>query len=348
MMHGVGRVRILLLLFPCVVGMASGCGGGGSKKSKIWVYQYPDFYQPSLKRVAVLPFANRTRVAGVGARISDTVSAILTNNGTYEVYTRAHLKDILAERDLADAGIIDGDVAIEIGRLKSVQALVCGVCDRYETATKHETRYRPEAIWGRNQQGQAVITGWRQVPYQWTRHDGFVECQVVVIDCTTGRQIAAVRQPSNWWASGSPPKYGPADAVRNAEQDQVARIARAIAVTRSRIKLKGKVLRTATDLYDQEWDWQKEILPSDEHFSVVVKLPAEADRNNFKITVVPKDRRDVVVEHAFVWSKANERQGFRFKVGPIVEKFGFGEYQAKLYSGPEPIARYTFKIVEER
>ena len=37
-----------------------------------------------------------------------------------------------------------------------------------------------------------------------------------------------------------------------------------------------------------------------------------------------------------------------FAVRPILEKGGFRAYRAKLYSGPEPIATYKFKIVEER
>jgi len=342
------RVPLELLLTLVVVLPLAGCGGGGSKKGKIWVYHYPDFYQPQLKRVAVVPFENRTRARGVGDTIGDKVSTLLTNNGTYEVYTRAHLADILEEQDASAAGIIEGDLAKKIGRLKSVQALVCGVCNRYETATRNETRYNRVPIWGTDADGDTVITGWRKVPYQWTRHDAFVECQVVVVDTVTGRQIAAVHDPSNIRATGSPPKYGPADTLRAAEDDQVARVVRAIAVTRTRIKLKGTVLKTASGLYDQEWEWQKKFLPDDDKLYLVVKLPPEADRNNFRLTIVPKNGREVLAEEAFTWSKQHERFGYAFAVQPIFERGGLGEYRAKLYSGPEPIARYDFRIVEER
>ena len=340
--------RCVILLCSGLVLAASGCGGGGSKKSKIWVYQIPDFYQADLKRVAVVPFGNRTAMRGVGGQICDKISGILTNNGTYEVYTRQHLKDVLKEQDAVSAGILEADEAIRIGKLKAVQVLICGVVNRYETDTRSETRYNQVPVFGRDAAGNAVITGFRQVPYVWTRHDAFVECQVVVIDTTTGQQIAAFHNPSNIWASGSPPEYGPAEVLRAAEEDQVAKIVQAIAVTRTQIKLKGSVLKTATELYDQEWTWEKEFTPQDEQFYVVVKLPAEADRNNFKITIIPKDGREVMAEQALVWSKQYERYGYIFKVKPIFDQGGFGEYSAKLYSGPEPIARYDFKIVEER
>ena len=212
-MSGPGRAAMWcgfgLLLWP----LLAGCDGGSSK-SKIWVYQYPDFYKPNLKRVAVLPFADRTRHRGAGGRIGDRISAILTNNRTYEVYTRQHLDDILSEQDLAAAGIVEADLARKIGRLKSVQALICGVCDRYEVTTRNETRYNTVPVWGKNRQGQPAVTSWKKIPYPWTLHNAFVECHVVVIDTVTGRQIAAVHDPSSTWAAGSPPKYTAADLLR--------------------------------------------------------------------------------------------------------------------------------------
>ena len=325
----------------------AGCDGGSSK-SKIWVYHYPDFYQPQLKRVAVVPFGNRTRDRDVADTISDQVSVLLTNNGTYEVYTRAHLADILKEQDASAAGIIEGDLAKKIGRLKSVQALICGVCDRCETTTRNETRHNQVAIWGTNKKGKKVITGWKKVPYRWTRHDAFVECGVVIVDTVTGRQISAVNDPSNVWCAGNPPKQSPADALRAAKNDQATRIVRALAVTRTQIKLKGSVLKTASGLYDQEWEWQKEFLPDAEKLYLVVKLPPEADRNNFRLTIVPQESREVLAEEAFTWSKQHGRHGYAFAIKPIFDRGGIGEYRAKLYSGPEPIAHYDFKIVEER
>jgi len=341
------RTGAWLSLFVVAMPLVTGCTGGRAK-DKIWIYQYPSFYAPRLKRIAVLPFGDRTRARGVGGRISDKVSAILTSNGTYEVYTRQHLRAVLTEQDLAASGIIDADVAKKIGRVGDVQALVCGICNRYETQTRNETRHNTVPVWGTNAQGHRVITGSRKVPFRWTRHDAFVECQVWVIDGVTGKQIAAVHSPSSYYAQGSPPKYAAPDLLRMAEEDQVGRIVRAIAVTRRQIELKGDVLKTATGLYDQKWDWQQRIAPGDKRFYVVVALPQVADRNNFKITIVPKGEREVLAETAFAWKKTYGRRGYGFRVKPIIDKRGFGAYQAKLYSGPEPIAWYDFQIVEAR
>ncbi len=333
-------------LAGCVAVLAAaGCGDGGSSKGRIVVYQYPDFYQPDLKRVAVLPFASRVPDRSAGPRISDKVSAILTNNRTYEVYTRQNLADLLAEKDLADAGIIDADTAMEIGRLKSVQALICGVCNRYEAVSRTEQRVHNVPIWGQDERGRQVIVGFRPVPYTWLRYDAFVECQVVVIDTQTGLQIAAVHDPTTAWAEGSPPGVAMADLLRRAEEDQVARIVQAIAVVRKEIKLRGDVLRTAAGRYDQKWDWQKKFTSEQKEFFVVVRLPPEADRNHFRIALVRKGQREDLAEQAFVWDKQHERFGYGFETAALVERGGFGDYEAKLYSGPEPIARYGFSLV---
>lgn len=323
-----------------------GCGGG-SKKDKIWIYQIPDFYAPELKRVAVLSFADPPGRPGVGRRIGDQVAALLTNNRTYEVYTREHLRDILAEKDLADADIIDADTAMEIGKAKSVQALIVGRCNRFDCTTRRETRYNAVPIFGNDANGNVIITGYNQVPYQWVRHEAFVNCNVTVIDCKTGRHIAAVNDPMNFWADGSPPKYNAQDCMNAAEQNAVINIVRGLAVTRTEIKLKGDPVKTATELYDNKWDFQRNIPGERENFFVVIKLPPEADRNQFKVTIVPKEGRDVLAEQEFTWSKQYERFGYSFPVKPLLDKNGYGEYKAKLYSGPEPIATYNFKIVEK-
>jgi hypothetical protein len=335
------RLALLGLVF------AAGCGDS-TKKDKIWVYQIPEFYRPDLKRIAVIPFSNHTGVQGVAEFISDQLATTLTNNGTYEVYTRTHLADIFKERDAVLAGILSADDAMMIGQAKAVQALVCGDCYRFEAGTHSETRYATVPIWGTNAEGYPVITGWKQEPYLWTRNEAFVECNVVLIDTATGRQLGAVNDPTHLWAEGRKPEYSARQLLDSADDDQVYRIARALAVTRTQIKIKGDVLKTALGLYDNEYEWERKLTPADETFLCVVQLPAEADRNNFRITVVPDKEREVLAEDAFTWDKQYARMGRTFQLRPIFEKGGYRSYRAKLYSGPEPIATYKFEIVEKR
>ena len=97
---------------------------------------------------------------------------------------------------MADAGIIEGEMAMEIGRLKAVQALICGVCDRFDVQSRQEIRYNTVPQFGTDAYGNVIVTGYVNVPYQWARHDANVECRVVIVDTTTGRQIGAVTDPT--------------------------------------------------------------------------------------------------------------------------------------------------------
>jgi len=349
-MKPVLRALLLIVLPVAAALLSSGCGGGG-QKDKIQIYRYPGFYNPKapIKRVAVHKFENRTRRRGAGALISDKISAYLTNNGTYEVYDRQRLKGkILAEQDMALTDLFDPQKAIATGKLISAQVLIYGACNRYEVTTQTETRYNNVPIMGTNAQGFPFIRGWRQVPYQWTRHDAIVECHVLVVDAVTGRQIAAVQSPSTFWASGSPPNYTAADCLRRAEQTQVNLIYKALAITRQDIELKDDVLQTATALYDNKWDWQRRIAIGDGDFFVVVRLPSAADKNRFKLIILPKGTRTAAAERTFAWPGRSATYGLRFNAKKITAAHGFGKFTAKIYSGSEPFATYDFEIAEKR
>ncbi len=343
-------VRHRRVWFVCLLaGLPIGCGGGGGgRKDRIVVTRIPDFYKGDLTRLAVVPFGNRTGVRGAAERIGDRISAELTNNATYEVYTRSHLCDILAEHDAIAAGIIDADLARTIGRVKAVQALICGVLNRYDADTRHEIRSIPVPTWGQDAYGNAVITGWQQIPYDWYRHEVTVDCQVVVLDAVTGRQIAAVSQPVSLSAEGTPPKHIASLLLLAAEAQLIRHVLESVAVTRKEIKVPKDAVRIACDFYDQEWDWQDRFTPDMDSVHVVVRLPAEADRNNFRITIVPKGGREVLAETDFTWNKEHERESYRFSVQELLDRNGYGDYQAKLYSGPSPVAWRNFRIVEPK
>jgi hypothetical protein len=175
-----------------------------------------------------------------------------------------------------------------------------------------------------------------------------VDCQVVVLDAVTGKQIAAVSRPITLSEDGSPPKKNADQLLQEAEARLVAHIVESLAVTRKEIKVPKDALKIACDFYDQEWDWQDEFTPEMETVHVVVRLPPEADRNGFRITIVPKEGREILAETGFTWSKEHERESYKFPVKDLLERNGYGDYQAKLYSGPTPIAWRNFRIQEPK
>ena len=316
-----------------------GCNGG--KKSTITVVRHPEFYQPELKRVAVIPFGDQSGNPEAAKYMGRRLETALVNNKTYEVYTREHLKEVLSEQDLAAAGIVDSDVARRIGKLGSVQALICGVCSRYGSKSREVMVEK----WVYSQSGSYTV----KVPV--TLREAIVECNVVVIDTSTGKHLAAVNSsaPFSWRSDMRAPKnIRRMSVIQVAESLCLARIIDNIAVTKKEVKLKGKPLRIATGQYDAKWDVQDRIIPADQKLFAVVALPSEAAHNTFKITIVPKDKRVDLAEQTLVWPEQTTDRGYAFDVKPLVDKNGLGVYQAKLYSGPEPVAWYDFEIVEKR
>lgn len=243
MLPGDEMKRLTWLIAFGLVFLLAGCNAG--KKSRITVVRYPDFYQPELKRVAVIPFGDQTGNPEVGKYMARRLETALINNKTYEVYTREHLKTLLAEDDLAAAGIIDSEMAKRIGQRGSVQALICGVCSRHASGSRQVTMEK----WVYAKSGSYKV----QVPV--TVYDALVECNVVVIDTATGRHLTGVN--SNVPLSirenvGLPRKLA---SLRGLPVIQVAEILclghilENIAVLRTEIKLKGTVLRIATGQY---------------------------------------------------------------------------------------------------
>jgi hypothetical protein len=77
-----------------------------------------------------------------------------------------------------------------------------------------------------------------------------------------------------------------------------------------------------------------------------VTLPPSCDRNHFRITMVRKDQREDLAEQQLTWDRKDSERGAGFQFSPkeLAAKGGLGEYEAKFYSGPEPVLRTTFKI----
>ena len=325
--------------FALLLALAAGCGGGHLKF--VQVTRYPTFYQPELKRVAVIQFRNQTGVPEAGEYMSRRLEIALTTNKTYDVYSRQNLKDVLTEQDLSATDLVAPETAQRIGKLTGVQAIICGVCSRYAANTRLVTVKK----WIYVPNGRSYIA---EVPA--TQHEALVECNVVVIDAATGQQIAAVHAPAPVaWVEGTPaPWLGTGSVLQYAEMLSIAKVVQEIAVTRKLIRLGKEVLRTATGEYDAKPDCQDRFVPADTDVQGVVTLPAEACRNTFKLTIVRKNEREDLADQEFVWAEGSATEYYKFPIATLVEKGGYGLYTMKLYSGHAPIAWHDFEILQKR
>jgi hypothetical protein len=72
----------------------------GGCETKFTVNHYPDFYKPSIRSVAVLPFENATNRKGAGEIAATHLSVALATNGTYKVTGPAQLEQTLKEKEM--------------------------------------------------------------------------------------------------------------------------------------------------------------------------------------------------------------------------------------------------------
>jgi len=324
--------------------LAATAGLGGCTK-EIWVTQYPSFYNPDLKTVAIVPFRNQSTGKNAGNVIADKLASAMMQNGTYKVYNRNDLKALMDQNDLEIA--FGGDTAAATKTFKKftdVQAIITGAVTTYSGTSHNQNKQDP--VYGYDSYGNMYVAGYRK--YVWTRNEANVSVTATMIRVSDGSTIHATASPA-WarvWAEGSPPKKDPFACAANAADMVVNQLIEHFAVVRKKIKVEvDKALRTASELYDNEWTFTNDFKATDENMFVVVALPACCDRNRFRIAIVRKGERKDVISREVTWTKKHSSYGYAFNPKDIAAKGGGpGTYEVKFYSGPEPVLRHTFNI----
>jgi hypothetical protein len=330
-------------LFLVLIALLSAAAGIGCDK-KITITRVPTFYTQELTSIAVAPFRNQTAYGGAGDIMADKVAAGLIANGTYHVVNRNDLKAVLDEKDLQMALSNDPGAAGQLSKLTNVQAILTGTVATY-AATSNRTP-KKEPVYQYTKQGQAYVAGYRQ--YVHTRNEANVSVTATLIRVSDGQPIY-VTPEALWqrnWAEGSPPKKDPHALLNEAATAVAKGVVLTFAPTRMTIKVdEGKALRTASELYDDEWSYTDDFNCSDEEMFVVVALPSSCDRNTFRIAIVRKDERQDLAEQTITWDAQYKGFGYRFSPRDIAAKGGGpGEYEVKFYSGAKPVLRHKFRI----
>lgn len=331
--------RTLWVLLVAGLSVVGGCS------KKIWVIQTPDFYTPDLKTVAVVPFRDQSGWRGAGEIISDKLSSALMANGAYQVFNRSDLRTVLDEQDLKIAfGDDAAAAATTLHKLGNVQAVLVGTVTTYSATSNNQQRQDP--VYAYDRQGNRYVAGHRT--YVYTRNEGNVQVTASLLRTADGTTIAATSEPAwaRFWSEGSPPRKDAHACVADAASSVVAQLVEQFAPVRKQVSINaGKALRTASDLYDNEWAFTDTFAATDQKMYVVVELPPACDRNPFKLTIVRKDQREDLAVEEFRWDKQYGSYGYTFNPSEVATKGGGpGEYEVKFYSGPEPVLRRVFRI----
>lgn len=335
---------VLLLLPACLCG----CG-----EKEIVITHYPSFYREDLKTIAVVPFRNATPMQRVGNILSDALAAQLAANGTYRIYNRNDLKILRDEQDLrTEQGLSNEQIAERFRNLADVDAILVGTVNTYAATRHDDPRTEQTPIWQYNPYTrQMYIAGYQTRQYVFTRNEGNVSVTAALIRVPDGGTIYATPSPvtGNFWAQGSPPPYDAYACLNQAVNQAVQGLVQTFAVTRSKIKVKEREhFRTAAELYDNKWTWKDTFKASDSQAYIVATLPKVCDRNRFRITILRRKTRKDIFAEDIVWQAVPTTEytarGYAFSPQTLFAEGGPGEYEAKFYSGPEPVMRHTFRI----
>jgi len=333
--------------------LLGGCNGGRAT----FVTQYPRWEFQRYERIGVLPGRAAVPQAASQAEVlSDRLTTLLTQNGTFTVLSRAELKDVMTEQDLSRlVDAVDEGTALPEGRLKVAQALVVTKITDYKLIAEKERQTIPRyALDSRgrillDRAGRPIIAGEDVI---WVyRHGAEVEGSVRVIDAATGKILvshSARVTPKARVGHGQPPKQRPEDLAAEAVRELSVAFYKAIAPTRTRVKLKSDMLVIASDYFDGRYEETKKLPRTREDFLLVVRnLPEECERNNFRVALAELEGRQNLFEEEFVWSGSIGPEGVSFRV-PLAKLTATGgeKFVAKLYSGrdPEPILKREFSL----
>ena len=336
MRDSAGTACRLAVISSLLLVSLAGCG------KKIVVVQYPPFEAEGLETIAVMPFRNQTTVDSAGQIIADKLAAAMMANGSYTVYSRNDLRALTDEADLQLA-LGDGTATpTDFQRLTRVQAILTGSVNVYAGTTNSQRRREP--VYGYTNNGKRYIQGYRD--FVWTVNEANVSVTASLIRVRDGQTLYATPQAATArrHLEGSPPSKDCFALANEATTDVVQQLLEQFAPVRKEVRISPDAIKTASELYDNAWTYTDRFSRDTEKMYAVVTLPPICERNKFRLTVVRKDQREDLASQEFVWDCQYKSFGYVFSPREIAAKAGPGEYELKLYSGPEPVAKRAFRI----
>ncbi|MFP4522823.1 MAG: CsgG/HfaB family protein [Fibrobacterota bacterium] len=100
----------------------------------------PDSLKPS---IAVFIFKDVNRASeeeGLGRSFSEMLTTSMIKAGFFSVIERSQLDKILNEQSLGQSGIIEGETAVEVGKVLGVDGVVIGSISKYDDSVEGDVR----------------------------------------------------------------------------------------------------------------------------------------------------------------------------------------------------------------
>lgn len=330
---------------------------------KTVITRHPAWSYENYRRVAVVPFGVSSRDAIPAAdRVGDRVVHLLSRNGAFTVFSRGDLQAVLTEEDLSH--LSDGSdpaTAIPAGRVQTADALVVGRVTEFALVRERVDRRVPRPLVDahghsvRDRYGRPVILSEELVPI--FRHEARVAASVRVVNAATGEVLFSqecgpiVVQDE---AEGGPPRRSAESLADEAADRLASEICASLSPLSLTVKLHSDSLIVASGFFDGKYDKIDKVQASSGRFLVVVReLPAECDRNRFRIAVALDDAKQNAIERDFVYEHNDGPRGVEIEI-PVAEllplvKDRKAKFYVKLYNGRDtkPLLDRSFKLYRE-
>lgn len=327
-----------------LVGLAAGCGGGSVYVTRRPHWNFEDY--PRIAVVAATP--DDARAERDGQFLADRLTTLLSQNGAFEVLSRAEMAQVFQEQDLAKlADAVDQGTALPEGQVKLAQALVVPKITHYNLVQASEQQQVP--VYGVDRQGRMYQTGTRLV---WVHtHAAEVAVTIRVVDAGTGKILISHSPEPVVHKKDSrdrPPSKSPKQLAAEALTELADELYAEIAPVRVEVDLKDSMLLLATAYFDGNYDEVKKVGASLARVLLVVRdLPEGCEHNEFRVAIAAEEGRENLYEETFVWRNVDPKRGVAYEVPlDVLTSSGTSRFEAKLYSAgdPEPILKRSFKL----
>jgi hypothetical protein len=346
-MNSTLRTTIAKVLLTLIAAAAL---GGCTKK--IHIIQYPVFWDQAPKTVAVTPFRNETQLRHIGMQVTSDLATKLTANGSYTVFDRTLLKAYLSENDLQRAFGTDQEAAastmVKIGKVQAILTGAVTTCNWPPTRT--QTKIVQQRFYNRN--GSSYT---RPVRQYIRTNEAELKANASLLRITASGPKVIHSRPVRAYvkSEGQTPELSREACLAVARTDIVQQLLEHFAVVRKIIKVKpSETFFTATDQpYAGKWPKSKQFsISAEEKVLLVLMLPRQCDKNNFRITVSRKKGCTELLTFEVLWTKelSAAPNGKQFIIDPAdlaAKGGGPGEYVIRLFSGqPKPAIEHKIKI----
>jgi hypothetical protein len=367
------KSRMLLAVAICAGMIAlSGCSQSFTAR------EYPSFYDPNLRTIAVVPFHNETNARGAGTLAAENLAAALRVNGTYTVVPPHKLRSLIAQKKLQRLSRTDyQEDAEELRKLGGIQAFIVGrvlrdstmqglyptaypywsydsASDtpsgpaRYEFADEDEEG-EGEDDFGDDFYGPYYGYWYWNYPYYYPTHTAraYVSLEASMIRVSDGAVLYTTPVPAEGHSDLSgwrqiPPASAGVDAMNRA----AAKLVKDLAVVPVTVKVRPSAdLNTAVRGQAGGWDFTNTFRPTDENMYVVIQLPTTVSHDTFRLTVTPKGQPDdIVVTEDFTWPVGENTDAVALSPKEIARRAGTGSYTVSFHAFGESVMRHNFRI----